>query len=72
MCLSYDEGRLVVSCLHISVGSALLILDQRQCEGPVCGISEKYRSRVFYVLWFAFEFQEKPSGSGAAGIKSDS
>ncbi len=51
---------------------ALLILDQRQCEGPVCGISEKYRSRVFYVLWFAFEFQEKPSGSGAAGIKSDS
>lgn len=32
---------------HISVGAALLILDRWQCEGPVCGISDRCSSRAF-------------------------
>ncbi len=40
--------------------SALLILDRRQCESPVCGISDKYRSRAFYYL------RLETSGSGTA------
>ena len=31
--------------------SALLILDHRQCEGPVCGISDRYRfPRFLFIL----------------------
>ena len=48
--LSSCKGTLQ-ACIYISAwASALLILERRQCEGQVCGISDTYRSRAFLYM----------------------
>lgn len=70
--------------IYISAwASALLILERRQCEGRVCGISDTYRSRAFLYMagwrmsdaaymWLQRQrykvIDSEPSGSGAADI----